>query len=196
MRSSDSYEPAAFHVEFRFWNKTGQKIYLEWNTSDIQIEDNNGNIYVDYYGNNLLSTQVAAGGEYGFYRYYTMKPNEKSRVPPGTSIVWVKVAKFSQIENATWRYDIYPISESISPPLTAIKTGDAFRQGDLELVVKDVYIRPSDDSNRWAVRVWYELRNVGSKRIVVDIDYAYLDVMDSSAPASWIGTAEAYILSA
>ena len=89
------------------------------------------------------------------------------------------MAKFSQIENATWRYDIYPISESISPPLTAIKTGDAFRQGDLELVVKDVYIRPSDDSNRWAVRVWYELRNVGSKRIVVDIDYAYLDVMDS-----------------
>ena len=79
VRSSDSYEPAAFHVEFRFWNKTGQKIYLEWNTSDIQIEDNNGNIYVDYYGNNLLSTQVAAGGEYGFYRYYTMKPNEKSR---------------------------------------------------------------------------------------------------------------------
>ncbi len=179
VRATDNWEDAAFHVQYVFWNKSGQKILVEWNTRDFSIVDDKGNSYIDWEGEKATSTWVEAGAEYRFDRYYTTIPGERSRVPAGTNTVWVKVAQFSRIQNVIWRYDINPVILPISKPTDALKIGEIRGQGNLTLAITDVQISTTDSGGDAAVRVFYGLKNVGSDKIVVDIDFTKFYVLDS-----------------
>jgi len=172
---------AAVQAWFRFFNKTGQKLLVELDWNDIHLEDSLGNRYVDWDGGGTDAIWVEAGRSFNFDRYYTRKPGERSRVPPGAEFVTVVVNRFSRIKDARWRIDINPPLLPIPTPEpgTVRRLGESWEQSGLEPTLKDIDIRAGEGGGNAAVHVWFSLVNKTGQRILVEIDFANIYVMDS-----------------
>jgi len=172
---------AAVKASFKFLNKTGQKLLVEIDWNDFYVEDSFGTRYVDWYGGGTDALWVEAGQIFSFDRYYATEPEEPSRVPSEAEFVTVTAKRFSRIRDARWRIDINPPFSPIpAPELGTVKgLGGSWEQGGLELKLKDTDIRAGEGGGDAAVHAWFSLVNTSGQKILVEIDFASLYVMDS-----------------
>jgi murein DD-endopeptidase MepM/ murein hydrolase activator NlpD len=181
IRSENDSSSAAAGVWFRFFSKTGQKLLVEIDWKDIHLEDNLGNRYVDWEGSGTTSDWVESGESLDFDRYYTRRPGERSRVPSDAKFVQVVVDRFSRISGACWQFDINPFLAPIAAPSpgTVKGIGDTWKQEGLALTLKNIEIRSESDSSTAAARAWFTLVNRTNERLLVEIDFGHIYLVDS-----------------
>jgi len=181
IRTESDYEDAAAQVWFRFFNKTGQDLLVEIDWSDIRMEDDLGNLYVDWAGAETTSSWVDSGESYDFNRYYTRRAGERSRLPSGAAYVQIVADEFSRLKDARWHFDINPMLAPMAapPPGTAKGVGEPWEQGELALTLENIEIRADSDYEDSAARAWFVLDNRGGERKLVEIDFGYFYILDS-----------------
>ncbi len=181
VRAESDWKDAAAQVWFRFFNKTGQRLLVKVDWSDIHLEDSLGNRYVDWEGGGTTNVWVETGESYDFDRYYTRQPGERSRVPANAAFVQAVVDRFSRIVGARWQMDINPVLSSVSAPDPAMVkgVGEIWEQGDLALTLEEIEVRADSDWQDAAAQAWFMLTNVGSETALVEIDLGYIYLVDS-----------------
>ena len=178
---SGGYYDAAIYASFMFLNKTGQKLLVEIDWNDFHVEDSFGTRYVDWYGGGTDARWVEAGQIFSFDRRYSTEPDEPSRVPSEAEFVTVVAKRFSRIRDARWKVDINPPLSPIPAPEPGTVKGlsESWEQGGLELKLKDISIEAGEGGRSSAVQAGFGLVNRSSQRILVEIDFASIYVVDS-----------------
>jgi hypothetical protein len=172
---------APLRTWFRFFNKTGQKLLVEIDWSQIRLEDSLGNRYVDWEGGGTTSLWVEPGRSLDFDRYHTRQPKQRSRVPGDAQFVQVVVDQFSRIRGARWQTDINPTLVAMPAPEPQMVKGvtETWEQEGLALTLKQIEVRAESDGGDGAARVWFSLTNRGDERRLVELDYAHIYMVDS-----------------
>ena len=159
------------------------------------MEDDLGNLYVDWAGAETTSLWVDSGESYDFNRYYARRPGERSRVQSGAANVQIVVDEFSRLKDARWQFDINPVLAPIATPApgTVKGVGEPWEHGGLALTLENIEIRAESDYGDAAARAWFVLSNHGDERKLVEIDFGYFHVLDSFGRrfSDWEGGGEA-----
>lgn len=179
VRSAEDGDYAAARVWFRLVNKTGERILIEVNWTDIHLEDSFGTVYVDYEGG-TTSQWIEPGENYDFDRHYTTIVNQPSRVPADADFVQVVVDSFSRVQNARWQFDINPALNPVAPPEagTAKAVGEVWEKDGLTLQLADLRVH-ADQEGDAAARAWFVLTNSTNQEVLVDIDFGRISLRDS-----------------
>lgn len=180
IRAQNAGESAAVHAWYSFFNKTGQRILLDVDYGAFSIEDSAGNRYVDYDGGGTDSLWVEPGSRFDFDRYFSLRPDEHSRVPSSVENVQVLVENFSRLHDLAWQIDINPPLVPVTPPPdgSARRLNELWQQDGIELQVTNIDIRLGQGQPA-AFHVFYKAKNNTSQRLWLDIDFSYFYVTDS-----------------
>jgi serine/threonine protein kinase len=181
IRSESDYDAAAAQVWFRFFNKMGERLLVEIDWGQIHLEDSLGNRYVDWEGGGTTSAWVEPGRSLDFDRYYTRQPKERSRVPGDAAFVQVVVDQFSRVSGARWQVDINPALAPMAAPDPATVKGvsETWEQDGLALTLKRIEVRAESDYDAAAAQVWFALTNHTNERLLVEIDFNHIYLLDS-----------------
>lgn len=181
LRAESDSQLAASQAWFRFFNLSGQRLLVEIDWNNIYMEDSQGSRYVDWEGGGTTSVWVDAGSSYDFNRYYTKRPDNRSRVPSSATHVLVTVEEFSRIGNAIWKWDINPVLTPIVPPSSqAVKPiGGNWEQNGFSLALVNADIRAESASQAAAAQLWFVLTNNTNERRLVEIDFSHIHMIDS-----------------
>jgi len=106
IRTSSSYEPAAFRAFFKVENLSSEERLLEIDHAHLFIEDSYGNRYFDWEGAGISSVLLGPREDFTFDRYFTSNYDERTRLPSGASYVVVICGCVPDAPVAQWRVDI------------------------------------------------------------------------------------------
>jgi hypothetical protein len=137
--------------------------------------------YADWTNDQPTSIWIDPGGTYNFDRYYSRRPGEYSRMPSTTNHVLITVEQFARISNARWQVDLNPELVSIpTPDPGSVKAvGETWEQGNMSLTLTKLEIRAESESGDAAAHAWFSLVNNSNERKLIEIDYAYIYLIDS-----------------
>lgn len=181
IRGQDNRDAAAARVWYRLVNKTGQRLLVDIDWSSIHLEDNLGNVYGDFYGQQLTSVWVESGATYDFDRYYSEIVEQQSRIPANAKVVTIVVDTFSYIKNARWQRIMAPeLVEQSAPAEDAVQAiGDGWEANGLLLRLTNLEVRSESDRDAAAFRAWFDVVNTTSQPILTEIDFGHIFLTDS-----------------
>ncbi|MBP8948610.1 MAG: protein kinase [Candidatus Promineofilum sp.] len=178
--AESDYGDHAARVWFRLVNKTGRRLLLSIDWNAVYLEDGQGTRYGDWEGG-LTSVWVEAGESFDFDRYYSVIPENRSRIPSDAAFVQVVVDQLSSVTAARWQYDINPQSQpAAEPPAdTTRSVGEVWEQDGLALRLAELEVLADSDYGDHAARAWFELTNNTNRSLIAEVDFGHLALFDS-----------------
>ena len=179
--AEDDYGDHAARVWFRLVNKTGQRLLVDIDWTNIHLEDSLGTTYIDWDPGEPTSVWVETGENYDFDRSYAVVPGSRSRVPADAAFVQVVAPQFSRVTEARWQYDLNPALQAVAEPAAGTTKGlnEAWEQDGLLVRLTGLEVLGESDYGDHAARAWFEVVNQTNQELLVEIDYGRIAVIDS-----------------
>ncbi|MBK7219553.1 MAG: serine/threonine protein kinase [Candidatus Promineofilum sp.] len=179
--AEDDYGDHAARVWFRLVNKTGQRLLVDIDWTNIHLEDSLGTTYIDWDPGEPTSVWVETGENYDFDRSYAVVPGSRSRVPADAAFVQVVAPQFSRVTEARWQYDLNPALQAVAEPAagTTKSLNEAWEQDGLLVRLTGLEVLGESDYGDHAARAWFEVVNQTNQELLVEIDYGRIAVIDS-----------------
>lgn len=178
IRSSTDGGSAAARLWFAFLNKSPGRLLVEFDRSQVYIEDATGARYLDADGDETFTFWLDPGKTRIVDRPYTLRPGESSRISPSAWPVTVRVDDLPHIGNAEWVISTEP-TPTVDNRDGMAGLGEAIAFGDFQVTLSDIEIRSTSDSGSAAFRVWFSVKNNSLERKLFEVDFAHIFIEDS-----------------